>query len=205
MKSSVFAIDNGLDGYCCFLQVDGTVKQAATPVARGRVSRSVLHLEKADSGIDYRPLRMLQLIDIAIAADPDVAFVIEEPSVGFKAGESSRKSRDSQMRGFGMWCAAVAIRERLLYTVYSTTWKSYFKLIGKPKDKSIAIAQALYPGCVFPTHDAADACLIATFFKSGVEIEVRPRNARQKTRTGLVPPAGRSSRGRKNKGTSDSA
>lgn len=181
---TVFSIDNGLRGYVCVLH-ESKVLLSKTPVARGGISRSVLRMtqEKAE---DYRPTAMLQLVDLALELDSNAAFVIEEPPSNMRA-KSGRHSILMQWRGYGLWNAVVQLRGKMLYVVHPSTWKAYFKITrsydkDNTKSKALELAQSLYPGCTFPTIDAADACLVATYFRNNFNVEVVPRNVRSKAR-----------------------
>jgi hypothetical protein len=128
---------------------------------------------------------MLKILDLALEKEPDLTMVIEEPLVGFAKGKSSRVSRDSQMRGFGMWCAVASIRGKMLYTVAGATWQAGYPMFNEKrlehkvngvgdfdtKVVSRKLAEAFYPKAVFPTGDAADACLIARYFRESINIE----------------------------------
>lgn len=181
---TVFAIDNGLKGFVCVLH-QSKVLLSKTPVAKGGISRSVLRMGQ-DKSADYRPSAMLELVDLALKLDSNTMFVIEEPPSNM-SGKSGKHSILSQWRGYELWNAVVQIRGKMLYMVHPSTWKSYFKISraydkANTKQTALDLAKSLYPECSFPSTDAADACLIAVYFRNNFNVEVTSRNGRQKTR-----------------------
>lgn len=179
MRSTV-GIDNGLSGYFC-LYTDDKVFLSSTPVARGKLSRRLSHIVKDNNGMDYRPAAMLDLIDQAISQDSDVEFICELPLARFAKGRSGSAQIVSLQRSAGIWAAMLSLRGKLLFQVHPSTWKTACGLYRKEKSHSLVVAAELF-NVDFPTVDAADAALMAYFFRHAYDFNVEARSVRrQKT------------------------
>lgn len=176
LEKTVFAIDGGLNGHICMLH-GSRVLMSKIPTAKGRLSTSVLHLDKMQLK-DYRPKEFLRLVDQAIEIDDKVQFFMEEPPPRVSSRGSGAHSILFQWRGLGMWSAIVGLRGRVIYLVSPQTWKAAYGLRSKGKSDvkhkrdALELAKKLYPSVRFQSIDAADACLLATYARNQTDISV---------------------------------
>jgi len=158
----VLGIDNGKSGYMAGIHGDD-IYLMPTPVGKGSLKRRLLHVEKDNKAVDYRPKQMLEALDYFLSIDKNIVAVLEEPTAGFKMGKSNAGARQDLFRGVGVWEAVLAMRDIVPILVHPTSWKTYFRLVKQPKEVSIDRANE-YFDVDWPSDDAADATLLALFF-----------------------------------------
>lgn len=178
----VLGIDNGKSGYMAGVHGE-ELFLCPTPAGNGSLKRRLLHVKKDNAARDYRPKEMLSAIDQYLAIDSKMVVILEEPTAGFKKGKSSAGSRQDLFRGVGIWEAVLAMRDLVPILVHPTSWKAYFKLVGQPKEASMAKASE-YFDIQWPCDDAADATLLALFFLNSPKCKaITGGNTRQKAGT----------------------
>lgn len=153
----IVGIDPGLTGALAFLNPDGTFHALFDlPVmANGKGNAKVQNQINAAA-----VAQIFRRVDIPL---PDMVCAIEQVQAMTKQGVSSVFSFGDT---YGALRTVPAVLGVPLILVRPQAWKKHFKLIGADKDRSLPIAQGLFPRAELHLkkhHNRADALLIARF------------------------------------------
>lgn len=157
-------IDNGQKGFFAFYNSETRKLNLATmPTRKGKQSPRLLHLQKDETEWDYDISAIRDLLKTCRkqAGKKRLVAVTEEPRMKGRVGNA--KAIVSLARGLGIFESCCQEKKIDLFQVHPSSWKSHFKIIGRPKEASIEIANEIWPKGHFPTPDAADAALLAYY------------------------------------------